>query len=119
MTAAELLLLLSIVLHVLLAPYTKVEESFNLQATHDALYHGFNLSAVSTTCPSHSSTPVQIPQYDHQQFPGVVPRTFLGSLALAAATWPLKQLISVFGGDKLAVQTAGEARCAEPSAAVA
>ena len=27
-------------LHVFLAPYTKVEESFNLHATHDLLFYG-------------------------------------------------------------------------------
>ena len=33
-------------LYVLLAPYTKVEESFSLHATHDIIYHGVSPSAL-------------------------------------------------------------------------
>ena len=42
----DCLLALLCLLYVVLCPYTKVEESFNLQATHDILYHTINLSKV-------------------------------------------------------------------------
>ncbi len=48
----DLLPLLVCVAHLLLCPYTKVEESFNLQATHDILYKGFRLDEV---IPQHIS----------------------------------------------------------------
>ncbi|KAG2225899.1 hypothetical protein INT45_006595 [Circinella minor] len=63
----KLLVFLFITLYCLLCPYTKVEESFNIQAAHDVMHHGGNINA-----------------YDHVEFPGVVPRSFLGSIILGS-----------------------------------
>ncbi|KAG1383063.1 hypothetical protein G6F61_001702 [Rhizopus arrhizus] len=62
-----------IALEIYYAPFTKVEESFNLQATHDILN--------------------QVKHYDHLEFPGVVPRTFVGAMLLSALCWPWTKLI--------------------------
>ncbi|RCK66498.1 Dol-P-Man:Man(7)GlcNAc(2)-PP-Dol alpha-1,6-mannosyltransferase [Candida viswanathii] len=70
--------------HLVLSPYTKVEESFNIQAIHDILKYGvFPIEAIDN--------------YDHKQFPGVVPRTFIGSLVLAGFTQPFIWLSSKLG----------------------
>ncbi|KAF9649276.1 alpha-1,6-mannosyltransferase subunit [Thelephora ganbajun] len=61
--------------HVFLAPYTKVEESFNLHAVHDVLMYGIGPDAVQN--------------YDHKIFPGAVPRTFIGSVLLAWVSAPV------------------------------
>lgn len=79
----DALLLFVPLLHVYLAPYTKVEESFNLHATHDVLMYGLKPSLLRS--------------YDHFVFPGAVPRTFIGSIALGWISTPLL-LVSHFAG---------------------
>ncbi|CAO1612972.1 unnamed protein product [Sympodiomycopsis kandeliae] len=76
-----LLIPLTSLLHLYYTPYTKVEESFNIQATHDWLFHGIN----------------NLNTWDHIQFPGVVPRSFIPSFLLALQTYPVL-LLARLGG---------------------
>ncbi|TFK49730.1 alpha-1,6-mannosyltransferase subunit [Heliocybe sulcata] len=69
--------------HAVLSPYTKVEESFNLHATHDILMYGI--------------TPDKLNNYDHFIFPGAVPRSFVGSLILAWLSKPFLGIASTSG----------------------
>ncbi|KKA26495.1 hypothetical protein TD95_004487 [Thielaviopsis punctulata] len=78
MKAYECLLPLAIAIHLLVAPYSKVEESFNTQATHDILVYGTPLSSARLRA-----------AFDHFSFPGAVPRSFVGSLVLAGVAQPL------------------------------
>ncbi|KAK3693577.1 Alg9-like mannosyltransferase family-domain-containing protein [Podospora appendiculata] len=69
-----------VIAHLILAPYTKVEESFNIQAAHDVLVYGMPTVVINQKL---SNT------YDHFTFSGVVPRTFLGPVLLAGIAQPI------------------------------
>ncbi|OCK77914.1 glycosyltransferase family 22 protein [Lepidopterella palustris CBS 459.81] len=74
-----------ILAHLFYSPYTKVEESFNIQAIHDILIHGIPWSNTS----HHLAI-----DFDHVSFPGSVPRTFAGALMLAGLSRPFLSLLS-------------------------
>ena len=79
-------------IYVFLAPYTKVEESFNLHAIHDVLMYGVRPEFLTKVCHSAScflvTTDIACTQYDHKTFPGAVPRTFVASILLGWLTAP-------------------------------
>lgn len=73
--------------HLYVSPYTKVEESFNIQAIHDVLNYGIYPKSVVEE------------NYDHIKFPGAVPRTFVGSLVLGLVVQFINRVSSMFNMD--------------------
>lgn len=67
------------ILHLQVSPFTKVEESFNIQAIHDILEYGVPLTDAARKF-KHL--------FDHTTFPGAVPRTFIGSLVVSGLAKP-------------------------------
>lgn len=75
-------LLVVVSVYLFRAPFTKVEESFTIQAIHDILNYGvFGLE-----------------RYDHFQFPGAVPRSFVGPLVIAGLTKVCTVILSFLPG---------------------
>jgi alpha-1,6-mannosyltransferase len=83
--ALNALLPVVILAHLFCSPYTKVEESFNIQATHDILEYGV---------PFRNTSEVFSRSYDHVDFPGSVPRTFIGAVLLAGTASPIRGLFT-------------------------
>ena len=100
MLAAQALLLTVSLTSWLLCPFSKVEESFNLQATHDLFYYGlapaFSHYYYGQSDEQQQGAPPDFLPYDHLQYPGVVPRTFAGPLLLSWACQLLRQLVLLF-----------------------
>lgn len=67
----DLIIFLQIFIFIYVCPYTKVEESFNIQAIHDLIYNSKNLT-----------------NFDHLEFPGVVPRTFVAPVVVSTILKP-------------------------------
>ncbi|KAE9981522.1 hypothetical protein EG328_011559 [Venturia inaequalis] len=84
------LLIGTILLHLTLAPFTKVEESFNIQATHDIITYGVSAS---------NRTAFLRANYDHSEFPGSVPRTFVGACFLSGIARVLRFVATVKDGE--------------------
>lgn len=122
---------------VIFTPYTKVEESFNIQAIHDFMYIGFprayqavyqgikdvhsdlinyhpvihtvtteylNLDdCISSFFPEPESFNLTFDRWDHQDFPGVVYRSFIGSFFISILTLPFT-FVTFISKDKFHLQ---------------
>jgi len=84
---AAIFLLTTTTIALIACPYTKVEESFHIQAIHDFYYHVFSFSKDIYSCSISSNFITEtLQQFDHVRYPGVVPRTFVGAFWLALVT---------------------------------
>ena len=82
--------------HVFYCPFTKVEESFNLQAVHDIVFYRQNLTQVcerAFTIYILNCFKYKFVKYDHNKFPGVVPRTFIGPILVGLTSLPVVSLM--------------------------
>jgi hypothetical protein len=85
-------------IHAVMSPLTKVEESFTLHALHDLIYRGFRPS--SEVC-RHNHRPLPpiradrrrllgpASKWDHVEFPGPLPRSFIPAILLSLVVKPV------------------------------
>ncbi|EMR11356.1 hypothetical protein PNEG_00384 [Pneumocystis murina B123] len=78
----DIIIILLVLTHLFISPYTKVEESMNLQAIHDILFFGITREGLKN--------------YDCFKFPGPVPRTFIGAVLTASIVSPLVFIKKLF-----------------------
>lgn len=99
LSVARLLPLAVMTVLLVLAPFTKVEESFNMQAMHDLLFLSTNSleDDVVGSSSGNSAAGRTIADFDHHAFPGVVPRTFAGAIAVTAVAAPVVRLVESAG----------------------
>ncbi|GAA5883193.1 hypothetical protein JCM3774_002415 [Rhodotorula dairenensis] len=83
MRVEEAVVVLVYAAHVLLVPGTKVEESFTLHATRDVVVRG--------------TSPAALAHYDHVEFRGAVPRSFIPPTWLATVSTPFLRLANQLG----------------------
>jgi alpha-1,6-mannosyltransferase len=62
---AATVLVIQFAIDLLVCPHSKVEESFQVQATHDLIYHGFSPILRHSVLGENITLP-----YDHVSFPG-------------------------------------------------
>lgn len=102
LTPIEITLILSVAaFYIVHCPFNKVEESFNTQAIHDIvnifpnIFYNKNEITKATPLQTEHGSKLSLEeiahrsqmQWDHTQYPGVVPRTFIGALLIGL---PLK-----------------------------
>lgn len=106
-TLCQALLVAVFTAYLYACPHSKVEESFQLQATHDMYYYGVRPAFASLfsdnnrirgTSAALAAAAGSAP-YDHLQYPGVVPRTFVGPLLLAAMCHACRLVLLPWGWD--------------------
>lgn len=84
----DLVMFVMIIFHVLLNPYTKVEETFITNNMYDHLVYKTNVKGHCTTTDCS-----KVMEYDFIEFPGVVERSFIPSLIVAFLSYPVHHLL--------------------------